>query len=573
MTVAITTMRTPEDLYVRRFEPSGDARYALVLVHGTAGHGGCYSEWAQRAAAVGCVIYSGDLTGHGRSGGARGIFTMAQFLDDVAVMCRLAADETGLPVILLGSSQGGEIAFRAVEHAGAQGVICLNILLNAELPMNRKIRWFQGRLGAALERLVGDRLRIPLRWVIDFAAAYRDDPALLPAKLRDTDYVWSYGFASYRSVFAYQPERPADQTQAPVLVVCGERDPIVPAQHCADCAQHIGADLAVVPGVGHGLMHACPDQLIAIVDDWIERRVLGDAVTWSPPSSPEDQRWRAFIDRQRAAAGSGEADYNYSLLDEALCRLCNGDLARSIETFANGQEVRRGRFITRLLLRIDRVTWTMVGPSLPATGTLAVIGCGRGDCIDTLLETCPKLQDWRLVGVDADPRGLAAARTAHPDVTFIAGDATESLEPDSLDAIYLHGILDHCAGHRALLSRCAHALRPGGRLIYVTPDRNILTWLAFVALGPRFLFRMVDPFHDYRRFTRPAELERLLRDVGLEPEAQFGVEYANRHRLLSVCQSIRGERAEEVAFEVTGPRWWLGGGFAGEYAGLALRPE
>src|SRR4051812_28687928 len=92
------------ELFVRAFEHARSAAYALVLVHGTAGHGGCYESFASKMAAHGCNVYAFDLTGHGLSGGSRGNFTFEGFLADVDAVSRWVSERTGLPVVLLGAS-------------------------------------------------------------------------------------------------------------------------------------------------------------------------------------------------------------------------------------------------------------------------------------------------------------------------------------------------------------------------------------------------------------------------------------------------------------------------------------
>ena len=87
----------------------GQADYALLLVHGTAGHGGCYDDFASAMSRHGVDVFALDLVGHGLSGGERGIFTMDDFLADVDAVSESVAQRTDLPVVLLGASQGGEI--------------------------------------------------------------------------------------------------------------------------------------------------------------------------------------------------------------------------------------------------------------------------------------------------------------------------------------------------------------------------------------------------------------------------------------------------------------------------------
>src|SRR5690606_5829021 len=97
-----------------------------------------------------------------------------------------------------------------------------------------------------------------------------------PEKLKDPLNVWSYGFKSYRSVFAFTPRIPAAANSKPVLVACGEADPIVGVDHCRACFEAIGGpkDFFTLPGAGHQLMMFHGPRFAKVVDQWVEHRVL-----------------------------------------------------------------------------------------------------------------------------------------------------------------------------------------------------------------------------------------------------------------------------------------------------------
>ena len=195
-------------LFLTRYEHP-NAQYTLVLVHGTAGYSAAYHDFAEQfRRRFPATVWAFDLTGHGRTPGPRGVFTFDDFLEDVRAVADHAAERTGVPVVLHGASQGGEIAFHALARCPrVAGAVCMNILLNDELQMNRAIRLMRSPTMDRLARGLGDRVRVPLRRVIDFKAAYQEDPGLLPEKLIDPLNVWSYGFKSYHSVFNYKPHR------------------------------------------------------------------------------------------------------------------------------------------------------------------------------------------------------------------------------------------------------------------------------------------------------------------------------------------------------------------------------
>lgn len=581
-------------IFVRRYD-NDHADYVLVLVHGTAGNSQGYDAFAEHMRRhYRAAVYSFDLTGHGRTEGMAGVFTFEDFLEDTRAVTDYAARRTSLPVVVHGASQGGEVAFHALDACPAVTAgVCMNILLNHETPMRTAIRLFQSRPAQCAAARIGDRLPVPLRRFIDFKAAYQEDPGLLDTKKKDPLYVWSYGFKSYHSVFNYVPPLPAAANTKPVLITCGEHDEIVGAEHCRACFERIGGtkDFFMMPGGGHQLMLFDRTVYSRVIDSWIRERVLGKAQSWEAAIEPEERSYFEFLDRERANDAAGEPEYRYSMIDRALVRVCNGTIERGVRYFSNADVSAQWRFTADLVSEIDYTAWEFLRDYLPSANTerpqMAVVGCGSGGAIAGLLERYPELGEWNIVGVDVDYKAIDAARKRFTDNTrlkFIVGDARTAnvLATSRFDLVYLHGVLDHCTEHRRLFDSVFRALKPGGRMFYVTPDRNLFTWLCFVTIGPLYVFGLHKSNHDFRRFPRPAELNSLLQDAGFEllprrgrptAPAMVGLEYKSGMNPFPVRRSVRTRALDEKIFKHTSPRWWLRNGFIGEYAGAAQKPS
>ena len=217
---------------------------------------------------------------------------------------------------------------------------------------------------------------------------------------------------------------------------------------------------------------------------------------------------------------------------------------------------------------------------------MAVAGCGSGNAIRGLLKLDPRLREWEIDGFDVDYKAIRAARrscTDIPNVQFHVGDIRDQnvLPSEQFDVVYMHGIFDHCGEHRAVLANVHRALKPGGRVFYVAPDRNLYTWLAFVSIGPLFVSGLYKSNHDFRRFPRPTELSRLLEDVGYRPlpkhgasqrPAVAGLEYTSRMDPFAPRRSFRKRNLSGFTLELTEARSWLGDGYLGEYVGAAEKP-
>lgn len=130
------------------------------------------------------------------------------------------------------------------------------------------------------------------------------------------------------------------------------------------------------------------------------------------------------------------------------------------------------------------------------------IGCGRGEFLELL-----RARGVEGVGVDPDPD--MAAEVRGKGFEMVEADGVDFLRqrPASLDGVFAAHLVEHLAAGRveAFIGAAAQALRPGGRLILVTPNpRNLEVQLREF---------WVDLQHV--RFYTPETLRWILHNAGL----------------------------------------------------------
>ncbi len=114
-------------LYWRRYMPDDKPRAELLFVHGLAEHSGRYGHVMRYFADRGFDCWAVDYRCHGKSPGLRvHVDRFDEFLLDIAAAYRLVrAEQTWLPLFLVGHSQGGLLVLRHVlaRPDGIEGII------------------------------------------------------------------------------------------------------------------------------------------------------------------------------------------------------------------------------------------------------------------------------------------------------------------------------------------------------------------------------------------------------------------------------------------------------------------
>lgn len=115
---------------------------------------------------------------------------------------------------------------------------------------------------------------------------------------------------------------------------------------------------------------------------------------------------------------------------------------------------------------LDAAAMHLPAPRGPAR--VIDVGCGSG----VLLARMQKL-GWQVEGVEVDPGGVEAARKR--GVPVRQGTLQQQAYPDdSFDAVHSAHVIEHVHDPVGLLRECRRILKPGGTLVFLTP--NTQSW-------------------------------------------------------------------------------------------------
>lgn len=125
-------------IFTRSWQPEGNPRGMVVIVHGFNSHSGQYFWVAEQFTKNGLAVYALDLRGRGRSEGERYyVEKIEDYTDDVNTLVQQAKSENpDVPIFMLGHSAGGVTAcIYTLDHPGElDGLICESFAYDLPVP-------------------------------------------------------------------------------------------------------------------------------------------------------------------------------------------------------------------------------------------------------------------------------------------------------------------------------------------------------------------------------------------------------------------------------------------------------
>ena len=220
-------------------------------------------------------------------------------------------------------------------------------------------------------------------------------------------------------------------------------------------------------GEGREIYSALRDKLYGAPGVWKMKRCQNDScgVYWTDPApAPCDLplAYKGYYTHHKTDAGSRVKPLSLEVRRAYVSRRLGYPLRTSWLS----------RQISRVapLMPERRQSWLYCSFYLPwvKDGRVLEIGCGSGWQLEAM-----KGAGWTTQGVDFDPAAAAAARSRGLDVRV--GDVRDLCLPAaSFDAVVMAHVLEHVFDPVGLLTECKRLLKPGGRLVSITPNGRSL---------------------------------------------------------------------------------------------------
>jgi pimeloyl-ACP methyl ester carboxylesterase len=249
----------------------------VIFIPGTAIYAMCYAELMYKIGESGYNVIGIDPRGHGRSQGERGNYTVEEIMKDVENVISYAIDRFNNKVSLMGSSQGGIVAFYiAAKDKRIQTVVCQNIADLAS-PESHKLTRFPS-VTKYLKPIIANFGHVFSDTQIPLSAYLNLD--LIKIKYfgtaanfieKDPIALKSVSLRALRSLATTPLPAPVESIETPVLVIQGSYDTIFPVSYTQKIFDKLQCkkELIVFPELSHAIMTENVEEIYPPIINWL----------------------------------------------------------------------------------------------------------------------------------------------------------------------------------------------------------------------------------------------------------------------------------------------------------------
>ena len=259
-------------IYYQSWQPEGESKAVLLIVHGLAEHSGRYMNVVNHFVPLGYAVYGMDHVGHGKSSGTR---VYVERFGDYTHTLKTYFDmvrrwQPGKPIFLLGHSMGGLIG--AVYLLDYQAELTGAVLSGPAVKANRTVSStaiFTGKVISVL---------MPRLGVIGLEAeGVSRDPAVLQAYVDDPlvcrgKVTARLSVELVKAVMRLIAE--AASIELPILIVQGSADRLVDpkgARMLYNAVSSVDKTIKIYDGLYHEVFNEPEhDQVLGDVEAWLE---------------------------------------------------------------------------------------------------------------------------------------------------------------------------------------------------------------------------------------------------------------------------------------------------------------
>lgn len=154
------------------------------------------------------------------------------------------------------------------------------------------------------------------------------------------------------------------------------------------------------------------------------------------------------------------------------------------------------------------------------------VGCGGGILAEGMAH-----QNATVTAIDLAPQSIEIAKLHLHESNLKINYECINIEDftvnnsEKFDILTCMEMLEHVPNPDFIIEKCAKLLKPDGIAFFSTMNRNLKSYVLGVIAAEYLLNLMPRGTHEYQKFIKPSELNKLLRNHGLEVIDISGIKY------------------------------------------------
>ncbi len=251
------------------------------------------------------------------------------------------------------------------------------------------------------------------------------------------------------------------------------------------------------------------DRLFYAPGIWNLRRCTHCRLVWVDPRPLPEELSKLYL-KYYTHTFSDASQRNLSVVKEAVKRNILATVFGYKDLETSGSNRLLGKIMAKVGFIQDAVGSKVMWLHASRRGRLLDVGSGSGAFLARMRDL-----GWDVAGVEPDPEGARFARARYGLQIHNSTLADAALQENSFDVLTIHHVIEHVSDPVEFLRRCRRVLKPGGRVILVTPNIKSLGHYIF----SRFWMPLDPPRH--LLLFSPTALGNVVKLAGFQIERTF----------------------------------------------------
>lgn len=264
---------------------------------------------------------------------------------------------------------------------------------------------------------------------------------------------WQFGVADMKKIFT-EVERISE-----IEIIENEGVHVIEARYCLLCGEQ------------GTLLHAHQrDRLFGVPGKWGLMRCPRCQLVWLNPQPTPDDAGKLYANYFTHQTPDYDPNRQGGLRKAVKASILQSSYGYKID----GSKKVMGSVLSCIGPLREIVGSIVRGLEFSENGRLLDVGCGNGRFLDQMRQL-----GWEVAGIEPDGEAVSIAREKFGLDVFQGSLEDAMFADEHFDAITINHVIEHVRDPIVLLKECRRVLKPGGKLVAVTPNMKSLGHRAF----------------------------------------------------------------------------------------------